>query len=141
MNDVERAFKDEVGSCLANYHLDRIDFERHSALVILAVLHHGSWEQWLALFRFYGRKRVGDVFRAGCRKMHLERNATWGFAFGDRCFGPFCDSLREDFFGNRSLPVTIRNYWGLMFCPGVPVPELADRMEYWRPTRRIGVDN
>ncbi|MDA8400598.1 MAG: hypothetical protein M0008_11250 [Actinomycetota bacterium] len=27
--------------------------------------------------------------------MHLERNATWGFAFGDRCFGPFCDSLEE----------------------------------------------
>jgi hypothetical protein len=26
--------------------------------------------------------------------MHLERNATWGFAFGDRCFGPFCDSLQ-----------------------------------------------
>ncbi len=25
--------------------------------------------------------------------MHLERNATWGFAFGDSCFGPFCDSL------------------------------------------------
>ena len=109
MNDVERTFKDEVGSCLANYHLDRIDFERHSDLVILAVLHHGSWEQWLALFRFYGRERVGDVFR-------------------------------EDFFGNRSLPVTIRNYWGLVFCPGVTVPELADRMEHWRPTRRIGTE-
>ena len=25
--------------------------------------------------------------------MHLEWNATCGFAFGDRCFGPFCDSL------------------------------------------------
>ncbi len=31
--------------------------------------------------------------------MHLERNATWGFAFGDRCFGPFCDSL----LGHRNL--------------------------------------
>ncbi len=37
--------------------------------------------------------RVSRLLAAltGCRKMHLERNATWGFAFGDRCFGPFCD--------------------------------------------------
>ncbi len=33
----------------------------------------------------------------GCRKMHLEWNATCGFAFGDRCFGPFCDSLLSVF--------------------------------------------
>ncbi len=35
----------------------------------------------------------GNAVLSGCRKMHLERNATWGFAFGDSCFGPFCDSL------------------------------------------------
>ena len=49
------------------------------------------------------------LIQAGCRKMHLERNATWGFAFGDRCFGPFCDSLHLSHSSSRwpSLPIVI----------------------------------
>jgi hypothetical protein len=41
----------------------------------------------------------------------------------------------EDYFGNRSLPVSVRAFWGNLFWPELPPPELTDKMERWRPTR------
>lgn len=54
--------------------------------------------------------------------------------------------IEEDYFGCRSLPVSIRAFWGKVFWPGSPPPELIDPRERWRPTRsrviedRVGVE-
>jgi len=45
--------------------------------------------------------------------------------------------IGEDYFGPRSLPVSVRAFWGNLFWPELPPPELADKMERWRQTRTI----
>ncbi|MDA8399712.1 MAG: hypothetical protein M0008_06635 [Actinomycetota bacterium] len=57
--------------------------------------------------------------------MHLERNATWGFAFGDRCFGPFCDSLHEPCIFVPALSLLAKPTYTLDAGPGLLVPPLA----------------
>ncbi len=48
--------------------------------------------------------------------------------------------IERDYFGARSLPVSIRAFWGVVFWPDSPPPELADPMERWRPTRSKQMD-
>lgn len=43
--------------------------------------------------------------------------------------------IEKDYFGARTLPVSIRAFWGNVFWPESPPPELTDRMERWRSTR------
>jgi len=43
--------------------------------------------------------------------------------------------IEKDSFGARTLPVSIRTFWGNVFWPELPPPELTDRLERWRPTR------
>ncbi|MGH9066800.1 MAG: DUF6922 domain-containing protein [Acidimicrobiales bacterium] len=45
--------------------------------------------------------------------------------------------VRKDFFGNRTLPASVRAFWGNIFFPGVPLPEQVDPMEHWRQTRTV----
>ncbi|MGC8627827.1 MAG: DUF6922 domain-containing protein [Acidimicrobiales bacterium] len=35
--------------------------------------------------------------------------------------------IGEDYFGARSLPVSVRAFWGSLFWPQSPPPELADK--------------
>lgn len=44
-------------------------------------------------------------------------------------------SIEKDYFGPRTLPVSIRAFWGNLFWPETPPPELTDHRERWRPTR------
>ncbi|MDA8399931.1 MAG: hypothetical protein M0008_07790 [Actinomycetota bacterium] len=63
--------------------------------------------------------------------MHLERNATWGFAFGDRCFGPFCDSLRDLETTEASMKSLHNAISMLRKCLGAEyVPEAAKGSRY-----------
>ena len=43
--------------------------------------------------------------------------------------------IELDYFGDRSLPVSVRNFWGVVFWPDATPPELVDERERWRPTR------
>jgi len=45
------------------------------------------------------------------------------------------DVIAKDYFGVRSLPVSVRAFWGNLFWPDDPPPELADDAERWRQTR------
>jgi hypothetical protein len=57
----------------------------------------------------------------------------WAFAFFGR--DSVVAIIEEDYFGDRSLPVSVRTLWGFAFWPDSPPPELADPRERWRPTR------
>ena len=48
--------------------------------------------------------------------------------------------IGEDYFGTRSLPVSVRAFWGNLFWPDLPPPELADTRERWRPTRSQSIE-
>lgn len=50
------------------------------------------------------------------------------------------EKIEQDYFGYRSLPVSIRVFWGNVFWPDSPPPEIADPMEQWRPTRSKTMD-
>lgn len=43
--------------------------------------------------------------------------------------------IEKDYFGDRTLPVSVRAFWGNVFWPGSPPPEVADPLQRWRPTR------
>ena len=43
--------------------------------------------------------------------------------------------IEKDYFWDRTLPVSIRTFWGNIFWPESPPPELADSRERWRPSR------
>lgn len=43
----------------------------------------------------------------------------------------------EDFFGHRTLPVSVRVFWANFFFGDRTVPERVDPMERWRPTRLV----
>jgi hypothetical protein len=60
---------------------------------------------------------------------------TWAFtAFGrDAVVG----TIERDYFGMRTLPLSVRNFWGVVFWPDSPPPEYGDGRERWRPTRRV----
>jgi predicted XRE-type DNA-binding protein len=62
----------------------------------------------------------------------------WTFSFYGR------DTVRQiierDYFGARSLPVSVRVFWGNVFWPDSPPPEIADPMERWRPTRSVQME-
>jgi hypothetical protein len=45
--------------------------------------------------------------------------------------------IEKDYFGYRTLPVSIRVFWGTVFWPDSPPPELADSREQWRQTRLV----
>ncbi|MCL4446176.1 MAG: helix-turn-helix transcriptional regulator [Actinobacteria bacterium] len=45
------------------------------------------------------------------------------------------DVIELDYFGSRSLPTSLRAFWGNVFWPDSPPPEIADARERWRPTR------
>lgn len=49
------------------------------------------------------------------------------------------EEIKRDYFGARSLPVSIRTFWGNVFWPDSPPPELSDPMERWRPSRLKGM--
>ena len=57
----------------------------------------------------------------------------WAFsAFGrDAVVGV----IERDYFGPRSLPLSVRRLWGVVFWPDSPPPEDLDPQERWRPTR------
>lgn len=57
----------------------------------------------------------------------------WAFS----CFGRerVKAVIERDYFGDRSLPVSVRAFWGNVFWPESPPPELADPKDRWRPTR------
>lgn len=48
--------------------------------------------------------------------------------------------IEQDYFGDRTLPVSVRALWGNVFWPDSPPPELAEPMERWRPTRSRKMD-
>lgn len=62
----------------------------------------------------------------------------WMFSFYGR--GRVKAVIEQDFFGDRSLPVSVRAFWGNVFWPDNPPPELAEPMERWRPTRSKKMD-
>ncbi len=43
--------------------------------------------------------------------------------------------IESDYFGMRTLPLAVRNFWGCVFWPDSPPPEYADPRAQWRPTR------
>lgn len=59
--------------------------------------------------------------------------SRYGWATVERVVG-------EDYFGPRSLPVSVRAFWGNLFWPDRPPPELTDKAERWRPTRSPAIE-
>ncbi|MGH9056289.1 MAG: DUF6922 domain-containing protein [Acidimicrobiales bacterium] len=62
-----------------------------------------------------------------------QTRALFGFYGRDRVRSVFSD----DFFGPRSLPVSVRAFWSNLFFGDVTLPETLDPMERWRPTRVV----
>lgn len=58
----------------------------------------------------------------------------WAFATYGRDF--VVGVIERDYFGMRTLPLSVRNFWGCVFWPESPPPEYADPKERWRPTRQ-----
>jgi hypothetical protein len=69
-----------------NYNFQKIDTEKHDKMIIKTTLVLGTWEQILWLFEFYGKNKIGDVFREdlnGLRELPEPVVNLWGLLFLD----------------------------------------------------------
>lgn len=69
-----------------NYNFQKIDTEEHAKMIIKTTLVLGTWEQILWLFEFYGKDKIGDVFREdlrGLRELPEPVVNLWGLLFLD----------------------------------------------------------
>jgi hypothetical protein len=86
----------------------------------------------------YDSKRVDPQVNAKAVVMAVLRLGTWDqirWLFSYYGFDTVQQIIKDDYFGARNLPVSIRAFWGNVFWPTSPPPELSDRRERWRPTR------
>ena len=61
--------------------------------------------------------------------MAVIRLGSWDqveWLFSHYGWGKVEQVVGEDYFGNRSLPVSVRAFWGNLFWPELPPPELTD---------------
>lgn len=94
----------DIADLLWNCDASKIDIERDTKTVIMAVVRLGDFDQIKWLFSQYGWDVVKRV-------------------------------IGEDYFGARSLPVSVRAFWGNLFWPSQPPPELTGRAKPWHQTR------
>lgn len=69
-----------------NYNFQKIDAEKHAKMIIKTTLVLGTWEQILWIFEFYGKDKIGDVFRedlSGLRELPEPVVNLWGLLFLD----------------------------------------------------------
>ncbi len=86
----------------------------------------------------YDSKSVDPQVNAKAVVMAVLRLGTWDqirWLFSYYGFDTVQQIIKDDYFGARNLPVSIRAFWGNVFWPASPPPELSDRRERWRPTR------
>jgi hypothetical protein len=77
---------ESLSNLFANYVFSSLDSEQHASLVIKTVLAHGTWEQIMWLFDFYGRDRVAQIFRDdyfGMKTLPKPTRRLWELVFVD----------------------------------------------------------
>lgn len=75
---------DALTSLFSNYDISTLDLEKHAPLIIKTVLAQGSWEQVLWLFKYFGYKKVQEVFRDdyyGLRSLPESTLRLWELVF------------------------------------------------------------
>jgi predicted XRE-type DNA-binding protein len=87
----------------------------------------------------YDADRVDPKANVETVVMAVLRLGTWDqirWLFSHYGLAAVQQVIEKDYFGARTLPVSIRAFWSNVFWPDSPPPELTDHRERWRPTRQ-----
>ncbi|WP_371413954.1 DUF6922 domain-containing protein [Moorella sp. Hama-1] len=77
---------EDLTHLFGNYDISTLDLENHAPLIIKTVLARGRWEQVLGLFKYFGYKKVQEVFRDdyyGLRSLPEPTLRLWELYFID----------------------------------------------------------
>jgi len=86
----------------------------------------------------YDARSVDPEANADFVVLAILRLGTWEqilWAFSHYGLSRVKKVIERDYFGARSLPVSVRALWGHVFWPESPPPELVNPISRWQPTR------
>jgi predicted XRE-type DNA-binding protein len=91
----------------------------------------------------YDQRKIDAAKDAKIVIMCVVRLGNWDqvkWLFSTYGWGTVKAAIEEDYFGARTLPVSVRAFWGNLFWPQSPPPELTDKRERWRSTRQRSIE-